>query len=201
MKKIMFNDKHGLTQAVLEGRKTMTRRIIPIKLIQKYGHNKFNDRTYELIRHCTAYQSGEEVAVAQSYKDCGYNGEAKSGWCHDENENHIDVHFKEEAGWTNKMFVRADRMKHRIRITNIKVERLKDISDEDCMKEGIMNKNSGNHRHKKAYPFYFAGGKHVWDNSYSTPRQAFAALIDKVSGKGTWENNPWVFVYSFEKID
>ena len=26
MKKIMFNDKYGLTQAVLEGRKTMTRR-------------------------------------------------------------------------------------------------------------------------------------------------------------------------------
>ena len=32
MKKIMFNDKYGLTQAVLEGRKTMTRRIVPINL-------------------------------------------------------------------------------------------------------------------------------------------------------------------------
>ena len=29
MKKIMFNDRYGLTQAVLEGKKTMTRRIIP----------------------------------------------------------------------------------------------------------------------------------------------------------------------------
>ena len=30
---------------------------------------------------------------------------------------------------------------------------------------------------------------------------AFAALIDKVSGKGTWKKNPWVFAYSFELID
>ena len=29
MQKIMFNDRYGLTQAVIEGRKTMTRRLIP----------------------------------------------------------------------------------------------------------------------------------------------------------------------------
>lgn len=31
-----------------------------------------------------------------------------------------------------------------------------------------------------------------------TPREAFAALIDKVSGKGTWESNPYVWAYEFE---
>lgn len=31
--------------------------------------------------------------------------------------------------------------------------------------------------------------------------KAFAALIDKVSGKGTWDSNPWVFVYEFKLID
>ena len=36
MKKIMFNDKYGLTQAVLEGRKTITRRTIPQGMIEKY---------------------------------------------------------------------------------------------------------------------------------------------------------------------
>lgn len=35
---------------------------------------------------------------------------------------------------------------------------------------------------------------------YPTPRKAFAALIDKVSGKGTWDKNPLVFVYEFELI-
>ena len=81
-------------------------------------------------------------------------------------------------------------------ITNIKVERLQDISNEDCLKEGIKEKSR--FPHKKSYPFYFDGGKHGWDNSYKTPRQAFAALIDKVCGRGTWNINPYVFVYEFE---
>lgn len=47
--------------------------------------------------------------------------------------------------------------------------------------------------------FYeFEGNK---DDGFDTPREAFAALIDKVSGKGTWESNPYVFVYEFELID
>lgn len=36
---------------------------------------------------------------------------------------------------------------------------------------------------------------------YCTPHEAFAALIDKVSGKGAWESNPFVFVYEFELAD
>ena len=36
------------------------------------------------------------------------------------------------------------------------------------------------------------------DNGFDTPREAFAALIDKVSGKGTWESNPYVWAYEFE---
>ena len=33
-----------------------------------------------------------------------------------------------------------------------------------------------------------------------TPHEAYAALIDKISGKGTWERNPYVFVYDFELV-
>ena len=36
------------------------------------------------------------------------------------------------------------------------------------------------------------------DCHYPTPREAFAHLIDEVSGKGTWDSNPWVWVYDFE---
>jgi hypothetical protein len=34
-------------------------------------------------------------------------------------------------------------------------------------------------------------------NHFSTPRKAYAALIDHINGKGTWERNPFVFVYDF----
>lgn len=92
-------------------------------------------------------------------------------------------------------------MPHAIRITDIKVERLQDISDEDCMKEGIFQwrdmedcPNNSSEVMKSRYGFYG-----VWD-SYGTPREAFAALIDKVSGRGTWDLNPWVLAYRFELV-
>ena len=191
MKKIMFNDKYGLTKAVLEGRKTMTRRIMKPQptWVSGDGHI-YNDSERP------TYKIGEIVAISQSYKECGYDPEAKSAWCHDENENHIDVHFKEEAGWTNKMFVRADRMKHHIRITDIKVERLCDISDEDCIKEGLTQKPDP-FIGEDEMVYCFQGS----DINYEYPSTCFAALIDKVSGKGTWDLNPFVFAYSFKLVD
>lgn len=98
------------------------------------------------------------------------------------------------------MFVRADFMPHRIRITGIKLERLQDISDEDCMKEGIMRRVIRMEGIKDLVTVF--GYRTVkGDNfNFSHPRGAFASLIDKVSGKGTWERNPWVLVYSFHRV-
>lgn len=132
------------------------------------------------------FKVGEVVAVAQSYHSLNKSGYVAPEWL-------------DHAGYENKMFVRADLMPHHIRITGVRVERLQDISDQDCLREGIREKSD--FPHKKSFPFYFDGGKHSWDNSFSTPRKAFAALIDKVSGKGTWESNPWVFVYVFELVE
>ena len=66
MKKIMFNDKHGLTQAVLEGRKTQTRRILLPHTVQELRNG--NDYQ-EVIMLYSGYKVGEVVAVAQRYKD------------------------------------------------------------------------------------------------------------------------------------
>lgn len=198
MKKIMFNDSCGLTQAVLEGRKTMTRRVMSIDFYNSLDMKAYDDGDMECFmdrdgdfidfRYTTKtpYQLGEIVAVAQSYHALNKAGYATPETC------------ESSAGYNNKMFVRAEFMPHRIKITNIKVERLQDISNEDCLKEGIKEKSR--FPHKKSCPFYFDGGKHEWDNSYKTPRQAFAALIDKVCGRGAWNKNPHVFVYEFELL-
>ncbi|WP_278811494.1 hypothetical protein [Leyella stercorea] len=194
MKKIMFNDKYGLTQAVLEGRKTQTRRTF-----LKPGEDPLlHGITPEyLISVRSRYSLGETIAIAQKYEDlrkddefyrlCGKNGMPLE--C-----------IKYEKGCHNKMFVRADLMPHHIRITNIRVERLQDISEEDCMAEGIRRFGKEYVRFKKEY-CYTCQNYAVTDfYSFSTPREAYAALIDKISGKGTWESNPWVFVYDFELI-
>lgn len=184
MKKIMFNDCFGLTKAVLEGRNTITRRAVPEELLECitwYAQGDEADLIYRLRANST-YRVGEVVAIAQAYKDI-YN-----------DAYHVGLYGR-TAGWTNKMYVAAYRMPHHIKITNIRVERLQDISDEDCLREGLIYSTVGvNH-----YGFYSQKDNCVY--YFYTPREAFAALIDKVSGKGTWESNPLVWVYEFELID
>jgi hypothetical protein len=203
MKKIMFNDRYGLTQAVLDGRKTMTRRLI--NLCENDLHfMKISDRGEYLFCSKTAldgafprYKVGEILAVAQSYHELNKSGYVAPRWCEHTCES--------SAGYENKMFVRADLMPHRIRITNIKVERLQDISDADCLKEGLtiasVNNGQGNYGYHTEYNLVYydnfgrtkiIGGRNV--------REAFADLIDRVCGRGTWDINPYVFVYEFELL-
>lgn len=197
MKKIMFNDKYGLTEAVLSGRKTMTRRIIPLcendlnfLKVTDRGEWLFSSRTYTCLDGAfPAYKIGEEMAVAQSYRtliEQGYLADdRKDGWV---NEKYIT-----SPGYSNKMFVRADFMPHRICITEIKIERLQDISEEDCLREGLL----AGEQEPRMYGFRLPKGTVI---SFLTPREAFAALIDRISGRGTWQSNPWVYVYTFELI-
>lgn len=239
MKKIMFNDKYGLTQAVLEGRKTQTRRIIKTSdafervnpdfdwddedienwendfalRVKNMSETEKKECFNYLLNH-PKYKVGEIVAVAQSYKyvdsyysaayqrqhslhgmivdalDCVPNEDIKK-WFKNRND------FKDKASWNNKMFVKSELMPHQIRITKVKLERLQDISDEDCLAEGI--------RKDGRYSFIenvkqFNGDSIAFSCNFDSPREAYAELIDKVSGKGTWESNPYVWVYEFELV-
>lgn len=196
MKKIMFNDKYGLTEAVLQGRKIMTRRVISNQQAiysldeQEYIGNMCVD--YYFCDRYSPYKVGEVVAIAQSYKDIFHNADFEMVG---------DEFMTETAGWNNKMFVKADLMPHRIRITDLKVERLQDISDEDCLKEGVYYDADVD-----GYKFFNLSlpnkkwGHKFRQTYFKTPRKAFAALIDKVSGRGMWERNPWVFAYTYELV-
>lgn len=237
MKKIMFNDKYALTKAVLESRKTQTRRIVKTsdafeRVNPDFDWDEEDIKNWEddfvlrvnnmseterkecfnyLLNH-PKYKVGEIVAVAQSYKDvdsyysaayqrqhsihgmtvdaldCVPNEDIKK-WFKNRND------FKDKASWNNKMFVKSELMPHQICITNVKIEQLQDISEEDCLKEGLEWDGIA-HKHYIDYSKE-TGGKIWFDNSL---RESYANLIDKVSGKGTWESNPYVFVYDFNLV-
>jgi len=174
MKKIMFNDKYGLTQAVLEGRKTMTRRVITDTAAQweRFKHG-LNTRDWD-----SPFLLFVPIAIAQSYASLG----------------------KPVYGmpYNNKMFVRASDMPHHIKMKSYRVERLQDISDEDCMKEGIRRRDDVITSQMEDVVRYQVPGM---SRLFATPKEAYAELIDKVSGKGTWASNPLVWVYEFELVD
>lgn len=201
MKKILFNDRYSLTQAVIEGLKGVTRRIEGGARFQEMAdcagelfYNKDDhtlDMQYEginIFSHKCRYQVGEVVAVAQSYND------VIREFPHLQTTLVGHDIMGSEPGCRNKMFVRADLMPHRIRITGIRCERLQDISDEDCMKEGIWKANNVG---LQGTTYWYSG---LVNSDFRTPREAFASLIDKVSVRGTWEHNPWVVVYEFETL-
>lgn len=193
MRKICFSDRYGLTEAVLDGRKTMTRRLAFDGLVENPCHgygleSKEKDHCF-LLDGCrqvakSTYKVDEYVAIAQRYKEIFDDAGLV---------NHNSFEASNSKGYTNKLFVKPSLMPHQIQIIDVKVQRLQDISDEDCLKEGIdrCEKEWGYWEHVN-------GGLNFY--AFDTIRQAFASLIDKVSGKGTWEKNPWVFVYSFRLV-
>ncbi len=302
MRKIMFNDRFGLTQAVLEGIKTQTRRIIPLT----YQDEEYLDYAFDfdlresvIIDYYARYKIGEIVAVAQSYHDAGIQFvPIQDKVLRGKSSNSKWGNAAKLPGWNNKLLTRADLMPHQIKIANIRIERLQDISDEDCLSEGvayylesIAKKGYKKYESKASPVFWIAGGEEDsrYDQSISyckecayeiaqrlnatndcyriegdsadqqetsplycehcgkpllfsycpisiddeleyidiedyqelyllhqvlsecdedmkskvmrlLARKAFASLIDKVSGEGTWESNPYVFVYDFKLI-
>lgn len=204
MQKIMFNDKYGLTDAVLAKRKTQTRRIITnkemLEIIKKFDSPASLFLVYDRFvlnpdlrkrfidnRRVMRYQMNETVAIAQSYADIT----PQVDWAN-------SMICKEEIGWNNKMFVRAEDMPHHIRIAKIRIERLQDISDEDCIAEGIQKYPDV---HNYMWGFSYIKGAALKFELSTTPREVYANLIDRISGKGTWESNSYVFVYDFELMD
>ena len=129
MQKIMFNDRFNLTNLVLSGQKTQTRRIIKPQderldylrgWYLDYGFAEFGREGEEpLLRILPHYYVGEMVAVAMSYKSV-YERVAKTWEYAEEYKNK----HKGLAGWKNKMFIKPDLMPYTIKITNIRVERL-----------------------------------------------------------------------------
>lgn len=74
-----------------------------------------------------------------------------------------------------------------LRIVSVGVERLNNISEEDAIREGIINRG----------PFGFTA---FGIDQSRTGREAFRFLWEHINGKGSWEKNPFVWVVGFERI-
>ena len=179
MKGIMFNTKYGLEQAVLNGTKT---------------------RTWRADKE-PRYKIGEIVAIKQCYKDV-----MNYSFYNDKKLYDKVCNLMNEAGATNKMFVKNELMSHKIKITKVTPCKLQDVTEEECLREGVYIDKEGGRSigYPFAVSFYctFRGainrdGKQLY---WSTPKEAFADLINKLNGKGYWESNPMGYAYEFELV-
>lgn len=189
----MFNERFGLQQATFDGSKTLTHRIVPEKIMKDalayQSHHIDDEKAYEkyILDHAP-YKVGEIVAIAQRYSQLEKEIEREG----------LPLNLQEwvykHKGYLNKMYVRAEDMPHHIKITGIKVEGLAGISDEDCLKEGIITLKGG-FRLQDAYTFK---GDKIW---FKTPYAAYKELIDRLNRRGFFESNPLTYAYEYKLID
>ena len=201
MKGICFIEP--LFHRVVKGEKTQTRRMItpqPVDSVENlmfFGNKVFRTRDEydELIFINPKYEVGEKVYLKEPYilyqeeyqeskaSQSGIQYAYKFG-------NHLSIEEitgKSDSKWKNKLFMPESAARYFIEITAVRAEKLQDISEEDCLKEGIELYNN--------YDGTYGG-----HSAPTAPKEAYAALINSIYGKSTWEKNPFVWVYEFRLI-
>lgn len=198
----MFNDEpYGLTDAVLSGLKTRTRRIVPDSHLTAYEKYRAENKDaamslsdFLIRRGYARFVVGEVVAIAQSYKSIGLSPSFVHAKKDHEKKHHTSTPVGKQAGWNNKMYVAAEFMPHHIKITGVGVEKLQSISDEDIAAEGVRAITPG-------WEYTTCPGKESAKLPAPNPRGAYHRLIDGVSKKQVFSKNPYVYVFEFVRID
>ena len=176
--------------AAMKGRKTMTRRIIN-------PQPEVFDRTGRPAYACLKpkYQVGDEVYVAEAYQidRCGRFCDLHGHYLADHAK--FKVSLDEWSLWKKRKFpyrptpgrfMYKSLARSFMRITEVKVERLQDITFSDVLAEGIVTRPNWKQDMSK------------WERGEI--EITFASLWNSIHGAGAWEKNPWVFCYRWELI-
>lgn len=94
------------------------------------------------------------------------------------------------------IFMPKEACRIRLEITDIRVERLQEISEEDAIAEGVgygFQMNVG-------WPDYEHIVNGVCTLTQDTARMSYASLWDKINGKGSWKLNPWIWAITFKRL-
>ncbi len=190
---ILFSS--NMVKAILENRKTMTRR--PMKA-QPWKNNvgqwlwtwkpKNNAVAFwpEISHYgplpflCPYGVPGDRLWVREKHAYCPCDFKDTNGiiYAADEKHNEYVASFE----WRPSIHMKREFSRIILEITNGRVERLQEITEEDAEREGMDG--------------HCSMDKMTW----STPREQFIELWESIYGKGAWNLNPWVWCISFRRL-
>jgi len=190
---ILFNAP--MINAILAGEKTQTRRIV--KHIPDWctraGYTCFTPKG------CVSFRGVfKEYGPAEKFIKCRYGEIGDELWVRETFRKQrgqilyrADYEKTKNFKWKPSVHMSRQDSRIQLKIINIRVERLQDISDEDCYAEGIEEwlKNEENHP--------ICNGKKT---KFTNVKQAFKHLWESINGEGSWKTNPWLWVIEFERI-
>ena len=191
-KGILF--KGEMVRAILEGRKTQTRRLVKPQPDKEHdGEPYWNIGGYRAwwMRKVTdvtrmgstnrilpKYQVGDVLYVKETFHDPKLRLpkiEYRADWSADDDCN--ERFFR----WTPAIFMPAQHARIWLRVTAVRCERLQDITEADAKAEGCKPE--------------------LVDPMIESYTDGYQALWTAINGPGSWDLNPWVWVYSFERIE
>lgn len=186
MKLRPINFKAHEVRAIREGRKTQARRIVqPQPRIVHAIHNDASIVTNRIFRngdqriHCPYGKPGERLWVRETWRSS------------DERQQIIYkadyAEFECKMKWRSAIHMPRWASRITLEIVSVRVERLRDISENDAMAEGV-------------YPVDFSGQEHP-DNPVLSLRQyraGFEEAWEHINGTCSWDLNPWVWVIEFK---
>ncbi|GHT09095.1 hypothetical protein FACS189426_06460 [Bacteroidia bacterium] len=195
MKGILF--KEPLFHKVIDGKKTQTRQIMKPQPSFKYN-GKSEIVVCELSENC-CYNSDLDKIISPRFKvgEKVFLKEPYSFGFEDECVYKFSSEKIANFEWENKLFMPEKYARYFIEITGVRCERLQDISYEHCLKEGIVRSwNNDEWYNLINRPYEYFNGYVTCEHA----EDAYADLIDRINGKGTWKRNPFVWVYDFKLL-
>ena len=225
IKPILFSTE--MVQAILEGRKTKTRRILkPQPDFNKawenlgFSENKFGIKTELEIPDIDV--TGNFLGVSSPIEIDGFKATGlcipnipikihkgdilwvretwQTTW--NENKKSWDTIYKADGGywidddgimkWKPSIYMPKKRARIFLEVTNVRVERLQDITEEDAIAEGIERVSIA--------PFVHRFKNYLCNNKFIGPKESFKTLWMKINGIDSWKANPWVWVHEFKQV-
>jgi hypothetical protein len=173
-----------MIRALLDGRKTQTRRIVKERYIEFLRPTSSDDPSR--MKPCPYGQPGDLLWVRETWSpsvEPENHVHARLGFTYRADWDHFDDMELRDFRWKPSLHMPRIASRLTLEITGVRIERLKDINEEDAIAEGCddsyLVKNKCQPPHSRAY-------RYLWED---------------INGHGSWDANPWVWCLSFSVIN
>lgn len=191
---VIFNGE--MVRAILAGRKTQTRRIMkpqPEPMPDKPGEYWWPAKRFESMLQLSYFN--DPVAKELAADACPFGGIGDRLWVRETfGDCGVRLVYRADTGdgascqvtrWTPSIHMPRSACRLLLEISDVRAERLNDISEQDALAEGMDDGTS---------PAAIAAG---W---FEKPRRAFRRLWERIYGQESWDSNPWVWVVEFKQV-
>jgi hypothetical protein len=190
LKPILFSTP--MVQAILEGRKTQTRRICKHQFWSFSERLDFNENKIHLKvdkNVSSPYQVGDILWVRETWNNWGNLHGCEPKYVYKATDLRSCGH-----NWRPSIFMPKEACRIFLKAINVRVERLNEISGADVVAEGVGEPFRSGARNMTSAQIDY----NSWEDKQVT---LFQSLWESINGAGSWEKNPYVWVYEFERIE